>query len=426
MDALVRLAESWWPLYAIHMLETSLFILLVWAVDRFVRLDTRLQYALWLCALVKVFVPPFYTLSLPQVAGSVPESLATTPILQPVLSPPATINPETFFNHTGQLSWVFWVFLTWICSALAILVLILVRNCVFQKSLARAKHVRLPESVVDLKGATTLRFFVLDNLASPLMVGIFRPRLYLPESWHTWPASQLRGVVAHELAHYHSRDLWALAFQVLATVFFGLNPLIWLVNRRLTFLRELRCDEDALKQSGMSAVAYGKLLYAFLDHKRYTGLSLLGFNINGAQMKKRFEHVLNFHPKPRVWWQFVIPVLIGVLILPFSVRKTYSEMLPVLTEHSLIVEHVEIWPGLQKIDVRVKTVSQRSLVLLRKQKPEVRQTVEHLFGEIQKSNTSIEDIHRLSDIFKDQINLVLGRQWVTAVVFETHKQEGGE
>ena len=66
MDALIRLAEAWWPLYAVHFVEVSLFILLVWAVDRWMTLDTRLRYALYLLALAKVFVPPFFAIPLPE------------------------------------------------------------------------------------------------------------------------------------------------------------------------------------------------------------------------------------------------------------------------------------------------------------------------------------------------------------------------
>ena len=66
MDALIYLAEAWWPLYAVHFVEVSLFILLVWAVDRWMTLDTRLRYVLYLLALAKVFVPPFYAIPLPE------------------------------------------------------------------------------------------------------------------------------------------------------------------------------------------------------------------------------------------------------------------------------------------------------------------------------------------------------------------------
>ena len=66
MDLLIYLAEAWWPLYAVHFVEVSLFILLVWAVDRWMSLDTRLRYVLYLLALAKVFVPPFYAIPLPE------------------------------------------------------------------------------------------------------------------------------------------------------------------------------------------------------------------------------------------------------------------------------------------------------------------------------------------------------------------------
>ena len=41
MNAFINLAETWWPLYVVHMVEISLFIVLVWAVDRWLTLETR-------------------------------------------------------------------------------------------------------------------------------------------------------------------------------------------------------------------------------------------------------------------------------------------------------------------------------------------------------------------------------------------------
>lgn len=58
MDALIRLAEAWWPLYAVHFIEVSLFILLVWAADRWMKLDTRLRYVLELVKRDSVWVLP--------------------------------------------------------------------------------------------------------------------------------------------------------------------------------------------------------------------------------------------------------------------------------------------------------------------------------------------------------------------------------
>ena len=85
MDLLIRLAEAWWPLYAVHFVEVSLFILLVWAVDRWMTLDTRLRYVLYLLALAKVFVPPFYAIPLPELL-TVSDDVPVGPVYADVIS----------------------------------------------------------------------------------------------------------------------------------------------------------------------------------------------------------------------------------------------------------------------------------------------------------------------------------------------------
>lgn len=327
MDTLIRLSEDWLPLYAVHMLETSLFVLLVWALDRWVSLDTRLRYSLWLCALVKVFVPPFYALPLPSILFGSPEPVApVVPFADPVfLSAPIDFTPIAL--PPEPIPAAFWVFVLWSVSVLGFVGVTLRRNRVFQRALGIANPIQLSNALDDLTQGAKLKVFSKANLSSPLLVGVVNPRLYLPATWQAWTPTQLRGIVAHELAHYHNRDLWALVFQVLATVLFGLNPLIWLVNRRLAHLRELRCDEDALRKSGISPVEYGKLLYAFLDANAHPGLPALGFNEKDTPLKKRFEHVLNFKGgnMKRSKWQLAVPVLVALAVVPFSIRETYSQ-----------------------------------------------------------------------------------------------------
>ena len=138
----------------------------------------------------------------------------------------------------------------------------------------------------------------------------------------------MRGVVAHEVAHQDNRDIWVLIFQAIAMALFCVNPLIWLLNRRLTFLRELRCDEAVLRETNLTPAEYGRLLFGFVD--RRPALSALYFNERGTALKKRLEHVLNFKEDnvKRSKWQLAIPILIGLAIVPFSIREAYTQSSP--------------------------------------------------------------------------------------------------
>ncbi len=320
MDALIRLAEAWWSLYAVHFVEVSLFISLVWAVDRWMTLDTRLRYILYLLALAKVFVPPFYAIPLPEFL-TVSDDVSIGPVYAGMVSGEEVVASV----QVAPLPLAFYLFCLWGVSVLVWAGVTLWKNAAFHRALSVAMPVDLAREVESLDGARDVKVYAKASLRSPLLVGIVKPRLYLPTRWSSWSPEELRGVVAHELAHRDNRDIWVLIFQGIAMMLFCVNPLVWLLNRRLTFLRELRCDEVVLRETNLTPAEYGRLLFGFVD--RRPALSALYFNERGTALKKRLEYVLNFKEDSvkRSKWQLIIPILIGLAIVPFSIREAYTQ-----------------------------------------------------------------------------------------------------
>ena len=128
----------------------------------------------------------------------------------------------------------------------------------------------------------------------------------------------------------NKRDIWVLIFQAIAMALFCINPLVWLLNRRLNFLRELRCDEAVLRETNLTPTEYGRLLFGFVD--RRPAPSALYFNKRGTPLKKRLEHVLNFEEGnvKRSKSQLAIPIFIGLAIVPFSIREAYTLPSPIV------------------------------------------------------------------------------------------------
>lgn len=319
MDLLIYLAEAWWPLYVVHFVEVSLFILLVWAVDRWMTLDTRLRYVLYLLALAKVFVPPFYAIPLPEFL-TVSDNVPVGPVYTGVVSEVEIVAPV----QVAPLPLAFYLFCLWGVSVLVWAGVTLWKNTAFHRALRMAVPVDLEREMGSLDGVQDIKVYAKASLRSPLLVGIVKPRLYLPAHWSSWSPEELRGVVAHELAHRDNRDIWVLIFQAIAMALFCMNPLVWLLNRRLTFLRELRCDEAVLRETNLTPAEYGRLLFGFVD--RHPALSALYFNERGTALKKRLEYILNFKEDSvkRSRWQLAIPILIGLAIVPFSIREAYT------------------------------------------------------------------------------------------------------
>ena len=68
----------------------------------------------------------------------------------------------------------------------------------FHHALSLAVPVDLAREVESLDEAREVKVYAKASLRSPLLVGIVKPRLYLPSHWSSWSSEELRGVVAHE------------------------------------------------------------------------------------------------------------------------------------------------------------------------------------------------------------------------------------
>ncbi len=86
------------------------------------------------------------------------------------------------------------------------------------------------------------------DVRSPLVAGLVRPRVILPE-WLPGQSSprQLREVLVHECAHVVRRDPLVRVLQRVAGLLFWFHPLIHLLNRRLDLAREEVCDNHVLE-----------------------------------------------------------------------------------------------------------------------------------------------------------------------------------
>jgi len=91
-------------------------------------------------------------------------------------------------------------------------------------------------------------------LDAPAVLGWFRPVVFLPLSALTGlTESQLRAVIAHELAHVRRFDAFVNVFQVLVETLLFYHPAVWWLNKRIRAERENCCDDVALSVCGNPA-----------------------------------------------------------------------------------------------------------------------------------------------------------------------------
>lgn len=147
-----------------------------------------------------------------------------------------------------------------------------------------------------------------ENVASPFVLGLFRPRIYLPFGMGE---ESMAYVVAHENEHISRRDHWIKPIGFLLLVIYWFNPLIWLAYILLCRDIELACDERVIKKmSADDRKAYSKALLSCSVGRRSIAVCPLAFGEVGV--KQRIINVLNYK-KPAFW--IIIAALVSCVVV---------------------------------------------------------------------------------------------------------------
>ena len=120
-----------------------------------------------------------------------------------------------------------------------------------------------------------------DDISSPFILGLLRPRIYLPADLDEETRAH---VLAHEKAHLSRLDhLWKpLGFALLSIHWF--NPVMWLGYALLCRDIELACDEKVIKKLNKTAVrAYSQALIRCAVPQRSIALCPLAFGEVGVK-----------------------------------------------------------------------------------------------------------------------------------------------
>jgi beta-lactamase regulating signal transducer with metallopeptidase domain len=105
------------------------------------------------------------------------------------------------------------------------------------------------------------RLFLNANAATPMLIGLFRPAIILPDNEYS--DEQLRSVLLHELTHLRRHDILVKWLSVLACSLHWFNPLVWLARREIDRACELACDEAVIARLDADGrQSYGDTLIA--------------------------------------------------------------------------------------------------------------------------------------------------------------------
>lgn len=185
--------------------------------------------------------------------------------------------------------------------------------------------------------------WICDEISSPFILGVVRPRIYLPSDLS---GEELEYVMAHEQAHLRRRDHWWKLLGYLLLTVYWFHPLVWAAYALFCRDIELACDEKVCK--GMDAAsrkAYATTLLHCNISERSVAICPLSFSEVGV--KERVKAVLNYK-KPAFWVVTAAVLICGIVAVCFLTEPKVSDVMDNKSEQQLVQDT----PQNERTDVR--------------------------------------------------------------------------
>ena len=241
-------------------------------------LPARLKSAFSLIPSAQVLRPETLTSAAPTIQSGFPfVDQSVNPAFTASFAPAvgASVNPLQVWVRIGAL--------LWLCGFAAMLLYALV------------SYLRLRRRVADsLPLRENIR--LAERIASPFVLGVFRPKIYLPFGLSEETSAM---VLAHEQGHIARHDHWFKPFAFLLLSLCWFHPLAWLAYVLYCRDIELACDEHVLRAWGTEVKkAYSSALLDCSVSSRSIAACPLAFGEIG--IKERIRSVLRYQ-KPTFW-----------------------------------------------------------------------------------------------------------------------------
>lgn len=176
------------------------------------------------------------------------------------------------------------------------------------------------------------RIYICDEISSPFILGLCRPRIYLPSGLS--PAAKPY-VLAHEQAHLRHGDAWWKLFGFLLLSVYWFHPLVWAAYALFCRDLEMACDERAVKgMDDRQRKDYACTLLLCAAPKGSFSVCPVAFSQNS--IKARIRNLLQ-KKNARLWAGLLALIAALVVILCFATNPK-SAKIPVTSVNSTISE----------------------------------------------------------------------------------------
>lgn len=364
-------SSIFWSFVQKELLYSSILFLIVLGFTRVLKKKSLyLQYGLWALVLLRLVLPPDFSLQFS--ARSVLDTYGFTKanvLAEGVFTTNLNQLPEPKIEKHKQLSddrqrasvqsekaslpvqfsWQSALFLIWLAGILGFVFIFTRRYFYYLQVVRKSSSVTEP-NVLKLLDSWQKRFEIKRRVKlvssaaclSPFTIGIFKPRIYLPETliFKSNPET-IESVLAHELAHIKNYDDFWIRLQNFVQIVYFFHPVAWIANSRINQVRERICDDLVLSSGDISPKAYGSSMLTVLKMNLLgpEGVELMpSFGNHKKKFSARIQDIVKISKiKKSNFLAINIALLaLAVLLLPMAKSSTPDSRAQTITLQRLV------------------------------------------------------------------------------------------
>jgi beta-lactamase regulating signal transducer with metallopeptidase domain len=350
MEIANQIALAWWSWMGAMLWQASLLIMVVSLLDLALRgwAWPQIRYALWLLVLIKLLIPP--TWSLPSGVVSQVQPWAQQRVVEvwiekeaapvtPVTTPAAPAERRESSPAKSPVAvWQLYAMAAWIAGMLAFGGLLLTRMVKLRrwhreqrekKTIPVWFHELMVRTAQRMKLGRLPAIVFSEEAVTPAVYGVFRPVLLLPENYtDSLSREEAEHVLLHELAHLKRGDLWLHGLAVLLQIVYWFNPLLVWVGRQMKHVREICCDLTIANILREKTMKYRQTLLntarELLTESLEPGMGLLGVFEEPFRLVTRLKWLEKKSWMNRRWMAFTVFAVIALAVpclLPMAVAE---------------------------------------------------------------------------------------------------------
>lgn len=242
------------------------------------RVPRAVSYYLWLAVLLRFLIPFGYGITLPQLPQPTQEMVRqetvlpdrqdqrdtqTAPITPP--SEPVTVEqPEITQPSAPAISLPGVLVFLWLAVGAVFFCWHIAAYARFSRRVRASLAPPTAEALALFEGlghSRRVRLAQSGQVDAPMLLGVFRPVIVLPQGGPSLHGQALSAALRHELTHARRWDICYKWLVVLAASLHWFNPLVHWMGRRIALDCELSCDEAVVRAlEPEQRMAYGDLL----------------------------------------------------------------------------------------------------------------------------------------------------------------------